>query len=112
MHLECREYLIAAFELLLEFLVMIGRYESLVCSLVEDIPYSFIEIWFYLSLDIELLSVDVTEGPYKQVLIELQTGSRCVVRIEVGLIDYQSKRAPFSGAFTKKECRRFLNLEI
>lgn len=115
MHLESREYLSGMSELLIEIMVGIGRrtwLESLIGSLPKYAAHSSIEQRFYLSLDIELLSVDVTEGPYKQVLIELQTGSRCVVRIEVGLIDYQSKRAPRRGALAKKARRWSFSFEL
>lgn len=115
MYLESREHISGVPQLLVEVMIGVGRrarLEALIGSLVEYAAYGSIELWLYLRLYIELLSVDVTEGPYKQVLIELQTGSRCVVRIEVGLIDYQSKRAPRCGALAKKARRWSFSFEL
>nr|DAQ85980.1 MAG TPA: hypothetical protein [Caudoviricetes sp.] len=65
--------------------------KALIDSLTEYTAHSSIEQWLYLRLDIELLAIDVPKCPYKQFLVKLQTGSRCLVRIEVNMIDYQSK---------------------
>ena len=94
MHLKSREYLAGVPKLLIEITVGVcchARLESLIDGLMEDTAHSSVEKRFYLSFDIKLSAVDVAECPYKQFLVELQVGYRCVVRIEVGLIDYQSK---------------------
>lgn len=115
MYLESREHISRVPQLLVE--VMIGVVhrawlETLIGSLMEYAAHGPIEQRLYLRPDIELLAVDITECFYQQFFIELQTGSRCVVRIEVYMIDYQSKRAPSCGAFAKKERRRSFNFEL
>ena len=68
-----------------------ARLKSLVGSLTEHTAHSSIEQRLYLRLDIELLAIDVSKCPYKQFLVKLQADGRCLVRIEVNVIDYQSK---------------------
>lgn len=115
MHLESREHISGVSQLLIKVMVWVGRRarpEALIDSLMEYAAHGSVEQRFNLRPDIELLSIDVAERPYKQFLVELQTGSRSVVCIEVDMIDYQSKRAPSCGAFTKKERMRSFNLEL
>lgn len=115
MYLESREHISRVPQLLVEVMIGVGhraRLETLIGSLMEYAAHGSIEQRFNTRLYIELLAVDVAECPYQQFFIELQTGDRCLIRVEVNMIDYQSKGAPSCGAFTKKERRRSFNLAL
>lgn len=115
MYLESREHISGVPQLLVE--VMIGVVhrawlETLIGSLTENAAHGSVEQRLNLCADIELLAIDIAKSPYKQFLVKLQTDDRRIVRIEVNMIDYQSKGAPSCGAFTKKERRRSFNFEL